>query len=260
MILTSNLNLKGNSRHLIFFCIFIIVTGLVYYYYTKDNKEGFQTEKGEKEDNKVYFNQSIQYHQMEKTSQISNNKEYISFWNRKPNPELGYLPLSTVVLKKKEEIVNPQDISMIQNMGLQLLAKNGKNPLDFIMIWKSQGSKALPSHPISIWKIIPPEGHVGLGDVVVNGFDKPKKEEFTCLPLELVEKDSSEFTNQEALYQEEGLSIWGIGSYGFFMATHMKDKPLERTEEIYKIKEDALNSLELDPLEKNIKLKIIARS
>jgi hypothetical protein len=64
----------------------------------------------------------------------------------------------------------------------------------------------------------------------------------------------------QPVYSEDGLSLWNIGGMGFFMGTHMADKPVERESEIYKIKEEALNSIEIDPLEKNIKLKIIARS
>lgn len=239
--------------------LFLITIIFLGYYKGKKYSESFDTK--ENHHNQIYFNQSIQYHQMEKVSEIKkNDKEYISFWNRKPNIELGYLPLGSLVIKSENQINGPKDIGFDKYQGIQILVKNAKSPLDFILIWKSQDSPGVPTKPFSIWKIIPPEGYIGMGDIITSGFEKPNKDEYYCLPLEMVEKDNLEFINNDAIYYENGLSIYEIGTMGFFMGTHLKDKPLERKEEIYKIKEASLNNIEIDPLEKNIKLKIVAKS
>jgi hypothetical protein len=246
------------KSYLIILIIIILVIG---YYCNYKFYEYFQNKK-EQETN-VYFLQSIKYNEMEKVSEIklsnNNNNQYISFWNRKPNLNLNYIPLGSLIIKSNLQINNPQDIPFSQNKGIQILAKNGKEPLDFILIWKSNNSINVPSKPFSIWKIIPPDGYVALGDVVIEGFDKPNKTEYTCLPKDLVELQENNFPNQESIHSEKDLSIWQIGEMGFFMATHLSEKPIERSKEIYKIKDTSLNNIEIDPLENNIKLKVIAK-
>jgi len=237
---------------------FIIVS----YYYSYKLYEYFENNQQNEINNIVYFIQSIQYQEMEKISEIkliNGNNQYVSFWNRKPNINLGYLPLGSLIIKSQLQINNPQDIPFNKNKGIQVLAKNGKSPLDYILIWKSNNSINVPSKPFSIWKIIPPDGYVALGDVVIEGFDKPNKTEYTCLPKDLVELQENNFPSQEPIHSEKDLSIWEIGEMGFFIATHLSEKPIERSKEIYKIKDTSLNNIEIDPLENNIKLKVIAK-
>lgn len=54
-----------------------------------------------------------------------------------------------------------------------------KSPTDFTLIWEDRASGAAAYG--SVWRPIPPEGYVSLGDVFVEGWDKPNRNSYVCV-------------------------------------------------------------------------------
>lgn len=253
-----------SSNLLVILFIVILLVYLYYRHYYQFGIESYQEQEPKLESKPVYFLDSIEYHQMEKVSQIKDGDNFISFWERKPDPALQYLPLGSTVLKTSQEITSVNDLPYDKYQSLRLLAKNGKEPLEFVLIWKSQESINVPSKNFSVWKMIAPVGYQAMGDIVVPGFEKPSKKNYQCLPENLLELSNQKIGQN--LYTEKTqednppVSIWEISDSGFMMGSPNHNKPTEREDQIFKIKEDALNSVEIDPEESNFKYQVTVKA
>lgn len=94
----------------------------------------------------------------------------------------------------------------IDNQTTALIARGAnasdqmlKAPVDFQLIWKDKGSGAKADG--SVWRPVPPEGYVALGDVFQGSWDKPNPASYACV--------RKEFGGRRYVREAEiGSSIW----------------------------------------------------
>ncbi|QIY58343.1 Vps62-related protein [Streptomyces sp. RPA4-5] len=88
-----------------------------------------------------------------------------------------------------------------------------KSPTDFTLIWEDRASGAAAYG--SVWRPIPPEGYVSLGDVFVEGWDKPNRNSYVCVRKTPVGGRS--YVREAVI----GSSIWDDGGSGAHMSVGM---------------------------------------
>ncbi len=186
---------------------------------------------------------------------------YVSFWER--TSTFGYSPIGQSVLITEHE-PSVTDLKPVVNIGLQYLFKGGVEPLDYEKIWDNKHLTEQP--PLSIWKIIAPPDYVAMSDIAVAGFDKPKSTNIKCIPTKILIPNGK--INDEPFFKtpkvistdnsspENALSVWNIGSYGFFFARDSFQKPDSRVDKIMDVKEKVLTNYEYDHLDQNKILKV----
>jgi hypothetical protein len=195
-------------------------------------------------------------------SSKNENGKYISFWERSSN--MGYEPIGqSVLVTDYEPSVN--DLKETVNGGLQYLIKGGQDPIDYEKIWDNQHIKDQP--PLSIWKLLTPPNTVAMSDIAVAGYDKPTKSNVKCIPLSIL-VPNGKINGDDALWKspnvesndnsspEHSLSVWDIGSYGFFFAKDSFQKPQARSDKIMDVKSNVLNNYEYDHLDGNKIIKV----
>ena len=187
------------------------------------------------------------------------DKRYISFWSR--DEDKDYFPLGQIAITTDNK-ATINDLDQENHKGLSYLVKGGSFPLDYDKIWdnKKDGSKP----PLSIWKVIPPNDHFAMGDLVVAGFEKPLLSEVRCLPNDALEMNKdinmalwknpfpTNKTNKGVeISPPDSFSIWNIGkkNNGFFFANNSYQKPDGRSNKIFNVKSEIINNQELDPSE-----------
>lgn len=195
------------------------------------------------------------------TSKIENSK-YVSFWERSSN--MGYDPIGqSILVTDYEPSIN--DLKETVNSGLQYLINGGQDPIDYEKIWDNQHIKDQP--PLSIWKLLPPPNTVAMSDIAVAGYDKPTKSNVKCIPLSIL-VPNGKINGESALWKspdvestdnsspEHSLSVWDIGSYGFFFAKDSFQKPDARSDKIMDVKSGVLENYEYDHLDGNKIIKV----
>lgn len=194
------------------------------------------------------------------------DNRYISFWQRQNfNDEyfsVGQVSLITNLPSKST------DLSITNQSGLQFLVKGGVSPVDFEKIWDSKHLANLK--PLSIWKVIPPNNYYTLGDIIVDGFDKPNPDviNIKCLPIDILEThgeiNDAVWKNPQSkeipeISPKNALSVWNVGDYGFFIANDSYVKPDPKVKKVWSIKDKIIENQEYDPKETDKKLKIILK-
>ena len=195
-----------------------------------------------------------------------NDGNYISFWQREPfSDDTEYCPIGQVVLTTKLQATF-NDLSVGNQTGLQFLVKGGVNPVDFEKIWDNK--HLADQKPLSIWKVIAPVNYSSLGDIVVDAFEKPTPESVNikCIPTDILEtngqinnsvwKSPQPKADEPEISPDKALSIWNVGSYGFFFARDSYQKPDSRSEKVWSIKDKIIENQEYDPSEASKTLKI----
>jgi hypothetical protein len=184
---------------------------------------------------------------------LMEDMNYISFWQRKPLD--GYLPIGQISLMT-EVSSNIDDLEAIEQGGLKYLVKGGIIPIDFEKIWDNK--HLTDQTPVSIWKVIPPTDYCFMSDVAIAGFNKPDVNNFMCLPKSAVNADG---VINNVLWQnprpKEGedpnvsppnsVSVWNIGTDGFYLARDSLQKPDNRSDKVFSLKEATINNQENDP-------------
>ena len=184
---------------------------------------------------------------------LMEDMNYISFWQRKPLD--GYLPIGQISLMT-EVSSNIDDLEAIEQGGLKYLVKGGIIPIDFEKIWDNK--HLTDQTPVSIWKVIPPTDYCFMSDVAIAGFNKPDVNNFMCLPKSAVNTDG---VINNVLWQnprpKEGedpnvsppnsVSVWNIGTDGFYLARDSLQKPDNRSDKVFSLKEATINNQENDP-------------
>ena len=265
-------NIKDNKVILIILVIILIC--LIYYQSNYMNKdiEGFVSTPNPSSTispkllNNLFFINNFPKQNLKKIWETKmDNGKFISFWMR--NDDINYYsPIGNVaVITNIPASVN--DLTREQVLGLTYLVKGGALPIDFEKVWDN--SRNREQQPMTIWKVIPPQGYVALSDVIVPGYDKPSTDLITCLPVEAVipinnlnsalwktptPKDKTR-DGQDISPPYSG-SVWNIGSYGFFFGKDSYDSPNNRIDKIFTIKEDLLNNQEDDPDDSQTYLKV----
>lgn len=223
----------------------------------QEHFENKEEESGD-EDEKVYFMKNYPVQSVKKVwEKEMGDKRYISFWERTGDQSLGYYPIGQIAFTTDESAVK-SDISLDEYPGIQYLVKGGQKPIDYTMIWDNQHLKG--EAPVSIWRPTPPEGHVAMGDVVVGGHSKPAPDAIHCLPQKVVEKSGKikgylwkdphpkrKTKEGEEVSPQNSFSLWEVGDYGYFFGRDSYQRPDNRKEKIYKVKDEALNQQEVDP-------------
>ncbi|XP_022094267.1 uncharacterized protein LOC110981208 [Acanthaster planci] len=109
-----------------------------------------------------------------------------------------------------------------------------KPPVDYEPIWNDHGSGGREDG--SFWRAIPPQNYVALGDIVVNGYDKPSPaftRKYACIREDLglllpaVLGEPSLWDDRGSGARRDG-SLWevkGDGLAGFFKVWSSYDKP-----------------------------------
>jgi len=186
---------------------------------------------------------------------LMEDMNYISFWQRKPLD--GYLPIGQISLMT-EVSSNIDNLEAIDHGGLKYLVKGGIRPIDFEKIWDNK--HLTDQTPVSIWKVIPPTDYCFMSDVAIAGFNKPDVNNFMCLPKSAVNADG---VINNVLWQnprpKEGedpnvsppnsVSVWNIGTDGFYLARDSLQKPDNRSDKVFSLKEATINNQENDPLD-----------
>jgi hypothetical protein len=187
---------------------------------------------------------------------------YISFWQRKPLE--GYLPIGQIALMT-EISATIDDLKSNTHGGIKYLVKGGVSPLDFEKIWDNK--HLTDQTPFSIWRVITPIDYCFMSDVAIAGFNKPDVNNFTCLPKSAV-NTSGVINNvlwQNPKPQEEedanvsppnSVSVWNIGTDGFYLARDSFQKPDNRSDKVFSLKESTINNQENDPLDNGKYLKV----
>eukprot|EP00897_Mesotaenium_endlicherianum_P008373 jgi/Mesen1/7564/ME000392S06833 len=69
----------------------------------------------------------------------------------------------------------PVPVLLVLVRVLEPLARAGKLTKTFELVWSDKGAVWSNSFPVSIWRPVPPEGHVSVGDLVRSGYEPPEK-------------------------------------------------------------------------------------
>ena len=268
-----NKNIKDNK--IILLILVIILVALLYYQfmYMNTNVEGFTvpptpTPTGSPKNlfNNIYFINNFPKQNFEKVweGKLENNK-YLSFWQR--NDDINYYSSVGQIAFLNDIPSSVQDLDQMQQKGLGFLVKGGKPAADFERVWEN--SRNRDQEPMSVWKIIPPEGYVALSDIVVKGYGKPSPYIISCLPKEIVSNKGiinnflwktptpvDKTSSGEEISPPNSVSFWNIGSYGYFFAKDSYQPPINRSEKVFTINQDILNNQEEDPNDSGTYLKV----
>jgi hypothetical protein len=113
---------------------------------------------------------------------------------------------------------------------------------------------------MSIWRVIPPDGYTALGDIIVPSLSQPSRDKVICLPDSLLSKNEQ---IKKEIYTQSGenpMSLWTIGNYNTFMGSQNINKPEIRKEDIKDIKQDVVETHEIDPTESYGSLKVTMKT
>lgn len=190
----------------------------------------------------IYF-RSINVESIKRDNEITPKKDtYVSFWNFKP--EGDYFPLGTLAIKQKTSAT----LEDFQKANiLKKLVKGGKHPVKLLKIWSN--------NVYGIWRPVPPEGYVSLGDIV--SMTDPTRYDVVCLPESCVEKKNNIVELNMDKDEKNPGSIWRVGIDGFVFGNNSILKPQNRLDEIYTVKYDCLKRKEADPSENNKRLHVV---
>jgi hypothetical protein len=192
---------------------------------------------------------------------LTEDLNYISFWQRKPLD--GYFPIGQISLVT-EGSAGIDDLESTTQGGLKYLVKGGIRPIDFEKIWDNR--HLTDQTPVSIWKVIPPTDYCFMSDVAITGLDKPDINNFMCLPKSAVNMSG---VINNVLWQNpkptdadanasppNSVSVWNIGSDGFYLARDSLQKPDNRSDKVFSLKEETINNQENDPSDNGKPLRI----
>lgn len=139
-----------------------------------------------------------------------------AFWRPSPAPDLlpGFFPLGDVAVSGHDNINEKRVVMVVCEAG-QPSGDDSKGlalrpPTDFEEVWRDTGSGARAD--CSIWRPIPPEGYVALGQVCSNGRDKPLLNTVRCVRADLVVRSfvSDLIWNDKGSGAKRSFSAWGI--------------------------------------------------
>jgi hypothetical protein len=112
------------------------------------------------------------------------------------------------------------------------------NPVDWVQVWADHGSGG--DQDGSAWRPIPPQGYFALGDVFVDGYDKPRLDLVMCVRDDLTfpGKIAGQIWNDSGSGADADVGVWAIDApdgvadqYGFiavntFLAVPNYDTPV----------------------------------
>ncbi len=267
-------NIKANKTVLIIL-VFIVISLMYYQFmYMKFNTEGFTnppsvpTPTGSPKNlfDDIYFINNFPKQNFQKIWEGEmENKRYLSFWQR--NDDINYYSPVGQVAIITDIPASINDLEEEVQKGIGFLVKGGKPAADFEKIWENSRHKN--QEPMTVWKVIPPEGYVALGDIVVKGYNKPDKYMISCLPKEILSNKGvinnflwksptpvSKTSSGEDISPPNSVSFWSIGEYGFFFAKDSYEMPINRSDKVFTINQDILNNQEEDPNDSETYLKV----
>jgi hypothetical protein len=264
-------NYQENKWFIILLLAILVL--LILYNLMKNNKEGFAPTTAPTPKptlspllkSNYYFTTNFSRQNFNKTCEYKmEDGRYISFWIR--SPENNYFPVGQVAIVSSN-IADKNIFKADDNEGLSFLMKGGAKPSDYEKIWDNSSTNS--TTPLSVWKVIPPTGHLAMSDITVSGYEKPSLDLIRCIPNELLKpvnligtalwktpQPISKTTSGIEISPPGALSIWSIGNYGFFFAKDSYLTPDNRKEKICDINKLILENEELDVLDKANKISV----
>jgi len=131
---------------------------------------------------------------------------------------------NSVVMKKKLKV--QKIIKSEQNFQTELFSGAIDHPKDYELIWDNKEIIDLyDDQEISIWKPIPNEGFMEMGNVFVNGYKKPQTNEVVCISLDYLKEESIysndenyDFGNPIFYNTKSQLALWNITQHDYVKA------------------------------------------
>jgi hypothetical protein len=121
--------------------------------------------------------------------QANNQNKFLSVYQHSGITinNVRYKPMGQCVLIGNKEMSTSQ--IEIQNMinnneSLHLLTSSKIKPLKYELIWNSGRLNTYSGDIFSIWRPIPPEGYVCMGDIIIKGVSPPSVDLIACIPKE----------------------------------------------------------------------------
>lgn len=189
-----------------FILIILLILVICYTLFYLRKKEGFQTVKMNnpilemnsrtgKINNRYIVNTNINYLEnilnnfdiSNYDTQVNNQRKYLSVYQHSGLTLGGikYRPLGQCIFVSNVEMSNSEvDISKIirNNESLHILSSSTINPERYELIWNSGKLGNFSGNIFSIWRPIPPNGYVCMGDIIVNGVSPPSLDLIACIP------------------------------------------------------------------------------
>ena len=131
---------------------------------------------------------------------------------------------NTIVNKKKLKV--QQVIKSEQNFETELFSGATDHPKDYELIWDNKDMIDLyDDQQISIWKPISNEGFMEMGNVFVNGYNKPQTNEVVCISVDYLKEESIysndenyDFGNPIYYNKKAQLALWDITQHDYVKA------------------------------------------
>ena len=188
-------------------------------YYYNDSTDNVDIKKTWKKEEYFSFSKDISFFNISKKT--INNKTYYpvgTVWRGNNNIYKN---------EKKTSYGPPKETILISELGTQ-------PPKDFELIWSTNDkicNNCIPSNnSFSIWRPIPPDNYVSLGDYITRGDLKPETNSIRCIPKKCVQEikilDNSSVWTEEGFQKKEKsnpdskavikeyskrVSIWPVG-------------------------------------------------
>lgn len=182
--------------------------------------------------------------------------KYLSIWQRKNKTGEDLYRLGQFALLNTSSMEALPD-EVIEGVPiLNMLAKGGKYPISYVKVWSSDMATNKPEKDMSIWQPVAPDGYTAMGDIVVPSLSAPSRNKMVCLPNNML-SDNKQI--KDIVHKVEGefpMSIWTVGNYNAFMGNQNVNGPDMRKDEIKDIKDESMNTAEVDPSEAYGALKV----
>ena len=133
----------------------------------------------------------------------------------------------TKVVKKKQTKKNTAKIiKSEQNFETDIFSGATDHPKDYELVWDNKDMIDLYNEQeISIWKPIPNEGFIEMGNVFVNGYIKPQMNEVVCISVDYLKEESIysndenyDFGNPIFYNVKSQLALWNITQHDYIKA------------------------------------------
>lgn len=186
--------------------LLLILIGAIYYllFYLRD-KENFQSMKMNNPilemnpitgniNNRYILNTNVNYLEQILNNfnisnydiQTNNQNKFLSVFQHSGITinNVRYRPMGQCVIIGNTEISTSQiEIQNIinNNESLHLLTSSNINPLKYDLVWNSGRLNTYSGQIFSIWRPIPPEGYVCMGDLIIKGVSPPSVELIACI-------------------------------------------------------------------------------
>ena len=188
--------------------------------------------------NKIYTKYSNDFR---KIASIKSQTGTIHIW--RPYKQNNFYPLGDYITTS-----NKNNFSSILVNGFVA------HPVDYELIWENKGSS--DKYKISIWKPIPPDGYISLGNVVNRSYKKPSLKIIKCVGGDYVNETEigERLWDNKGTTDKDTVSIWNIPGHNLFLATPSFFKPNEFDSPVFNVIDKEIDYLDRLMISKEISL------